>query len=530
MTVLLRSSADTADISSALPWLEVGASGAALQRDNRLPAAELLDDAFSDIAEDWWEIAQSADGAGDADLSHGLSCASYVSDLGVMLAWTRIVGRLASGPSQHLVICDDPWLFRQLRSIARVKAGKAPPVWPVALRLAARGVAARMKLSARLFYTVVALRRHRRLAMANGAAMIVYSHPASAADGRDAYFGELLNQIGGLTRFLHTDCGVRRARELGVQGKALSLHAWGTLSLSLSLVFRYWRPTSRLRQGKFGWLVRRAAAFEASRAAAAATFWQTRCQRKWMRQIQPRCIVWPWENHAWERSLVRDAKDRRIQTLGYQHTVVGRQIFNYSPKSNRDGLSSVPDTVLCNGPATRTQLETLGIPADRLRIAGAWRLPAPDHDLYDPNGPVFVAMSSDAEISRQLLSTIRAMRAVARRFLVKEHPMYPMQFATSDGIARTDTTLIDQKGVSAVIYATGAVGVEALLAGLPTLRFLPEGRVAIDILPSDMTVVRASAAELEDALDGLTPPSGVKRDAVVAPIDLSVWSRYLQAA
>ena len=530
MTVLLRRSADTADVSPTTPWLVAGSMGTLDGREKRLPVAELMDDAFNEIADEWWAIAQSADGAGNSDLSHGLSCASYISDLGVMLAWTKIVTRLAAERAQRLVVCDDPWLFRQLTLIPNVDSGRPPPVWPVALRLAARGVLSRIRLSARHAHATLALRRHRNGAPTNGAAMIVYGHPASDADGRDAYFGELLNRIGGLTRLLHTDCDVGRARELGRQGKALSLHAWGSLYDSLALVFRYWRPSSAMRQGQFGWLIRRSAAYEASGAAAAATFWQTRCQRRWLAHARPRCVVWPWENHCWERTLVRDARERGVRTIGYQHTVVGRQIYNYSPWSNRDGFTSIPDTILCNGPATRSQLEALGAPADRLRIAGAWRLPAPDHDIYDPRGPVFVAMSSDAEISRQLLAAVRALGPDDRRFLIKEHPMYPLAFAADGRIARTDRTLTDQDGVSAVIYATGAVGVEALLAGVPTIRFLPEGRVAIDILPFTMSVTRAAAADLESALRDVTPPRGIRRDSVVAPIDLSIWSRYLEAA
>ena len=106
--------------------------------------------------------------------------------------------------------------------------------------------------------------------------------------------------------------------------------------------------------------------------------------------------------------------------------------------------------------------------------------------------------------------------------------MYPFKFAETETIRRTDSVLAEQKAVSGVIYSTGTVGLEAMLSGLPTIRFLPEGLVAVDILPECLSPVVTDAAGLADALDTLAPPPPVAHETVIAPVDLAVWRHYLK--
>ena len=78
--------------------------------------------------------------------------------------------------------------------------------------------------------------------------------------------------------------------------------------------------------------------------------------------------MWPWENHPWERELCRYAKKYGIKTIGYQHAVIGPQQFNPGPASNPDGFTSIPDRIICSGPAYYKQLIRWGIPAAFLCI------------------------------------------------------------------------------------------------------------------------------------------------------------------
>lgn len=529
MPVLLRRSSDFAQLPPDCAWIATTGSDAPHDRPNRLGgSARLLDTTFDEIRDDWWRLARALGGTPSAELGHAPTASSYNSDLGVMMAWDRIVARAAARPETLLVICDDPWLFRHLAGLDGVAAGRTPSLWPTVVKLRLRGMAARAKYAVRAAMCCLALRGQRRKSTATGKpALLVYGHPGSDAGGTDAYFGGLMGEIPGLRRMLHVDCGVTRARELA-SDKTLSLHGWGAIARTPGLLFAKWRPSGRDLSGRYGGLVRRAAEIEGGTAAAAATRWQSICQAAWLAGARPTVVAWPWESHPWERAMVRDARRLGVGTIGYQHTVVGRHLYNYGTAANPAGVDGVPDRVLCNGPKYRDQLEDWGIPASRLSVAGAFRLPVPRRLRHDPAAPVFVALSSNPVICTQMLRAIRISARTGRRYLLKEHPMYPFSFDPAPGIERTDVELTNHDASSAVLYATGTVGLEGILAGLPTVRFLPEGLVAIDILPLGVSVPTAEASELETVMAAAKQPHGLKRENTIAPVDMELWRRCLE--
>jgi hypothetical protein len=530
VTVLLRTSSDRGGIAAATPWIAVTGTAEPTGLGAKLAdAPRLLEEAFDSIRNEWWALGKALGATPSAELAHAPTCASYGSDLGIMLAWTHLADDLGDRTDDVLMICDDPWLFRHLAGRSGIEAGHFPALWPKQIGHALRGIAARGRLAMRLFVANLALRGHRRLVPTSAPTLLVYGHPASRADGADAYFGDLMDRLSGLTRLLHTDCRRDRARLLAAEGRATSLHAWGEPARILALLFTRWRPSTDDTEGPMGWLVRRAAVLEGGRAAAATTRWQTGCQKAWLKARRPPVVAWPWENHPWERALVRTARSLGVATVGYQHTVIGRHMYNQSPASNPDGLNSLPDVIVCNGPAYRRQLETWGVPPERLAMGGAFRLAPHKEIAHDAQAPLFVALSSDPDISTQMMTAVAALAPTGRRFVVKDHPMYPFEFAETETIRRTTQVLPEHRALSGVLYSTGTVGLEALLAGLPTLRFRPEGRIAIDILPDGVAAVPVDAASLEEALDGTQPPARIERESVMAPVDLAVWRRYLMA-
>ena len=89
----------------------------------------------------------------------------------------------------------------------------------------------------------------------------------------------------------------------------------------------------------------------------------------------------------------------------------------------------------------------------------------PEGDIYDPGAPCFVALSARRSIARQQLQAIEAATGKGFDFLVKEHPMYPLEIRETEHIRRTEGTLTKQTALSSVFYSTGTSGLEALLAG-----------------------------------------------------------------
>ncbi len=532
MTVLLRTSrnlppASTPDTTYD-KWLAIGDAPQGLDPEKKMPGlAADLETAFDNIAETWLSLGRELGAEPSAGLAHAPACAANASDLGLMMAWSRIVGQKTGARETVLVVCDDPWMFRHLAGLQGIGAGTPPPLWPLPLKLALRGFAARLKSAVALARDAIGLRHQRRLAPSASTVLLVYGHPSSTADGTDGYFGNLMKKNAALSRLLHVDCAAGRARELEGGGRTLSLRAWGKLSDALTLPFARWRPPPRHLTGEWGWLVRRAAALEGGTGQGATIAWQRKCQHRWLAETRPRVVAWPWENHSWERDFVRAARALGIRTLGYQHSVIGRQMLNYAPGSNPDGLASLPDRILCTGDSTRRQLLEWGVPDERLGIGGALRIPEPFSINPDPEGPVFLALPFDAETAGQMVAAARALTGQGFRFLVKDHPMTPFSFNPTPAIERTDKPFFEHPGLRALVYAATTVGLEAALAGLPTIRFRPEGRIALDILPKGTRLPAADAAGLAEALNQAGVPV-LNRDEFFSPVPKDLWQRTLR--
>jgi hypothetical protein len=528
MPVLLRQSADMPEPSAYASWFAVTGAAGKGPRDKRLAdLATVLEAAFDAVCPVWLELGRTLADAPGAELAYAPTCSAYASDLGLMMAWGRLAQDLARGPGTHLVICDDPWLFRHIAAGANVEAGAPPALWLKTLKLRLRGLLARLKLMGKLTWACLASRRQRSVHAPGDPVILVYGHPLSTADGFDAYFGPLMAELPALKRALHTDCPPARASMLAADGRTASLHAWGRPWWTPGLLFQRWRPRPRHLEGPYGWLVRRAAEREAGGGAHAINAWQRRCQDAWLAEARPSVVAWPWENHGWERGFCRAARGLGVATVGSQHTVIGPHQLNYSPATNIDGPASLPGRVACGGPAYRDQLAAWGLPAERLVIGGSLRIGPVEGNSYDPQGPVYVALSAKRSIA---VHQVRAVEEAARhghQFVIKDHPMYPLEFCESDTVRRTERAIGEHSSLSAVVYSTGASGLEALLAGLPTFRLLPEDDIAIDILPPFATARPVAAEDLARALTEAEKPQPLDWDQVLAPVDLDLWRRLL---
>ena len=528
MPVLLRRSAALPGEGSYDRWLAVTGTPGRLAADRRLPdLPRRLQKSFDRVRDDWIDIARRLGGRGVGRLSHTATAAAYINDFGLMLAWSRLVDTLASEAGRTLVLCDDPWLFRHLARRAGVEAGRAPPLANAITALYLRGLASRLRLSLRLAVAATRLGSLRQSTSAGGSFILVYGHPQSDAAGNDAYFGTLMRELPSLGRTLHTDCMPDRARELARDRRTASLHGWGSPWFAARLPFLLWRMPDDLRDVPESWLLKRAIARENGGGALAMTRWQEHCQSRWLTATRPAAVAWPWENHPWERSFARTARRLGVGTIGYQHAVIGRHQFNFSPRSNPDGDDSLPDVIMCNGPAYRQQLEELGHDPGRLRIGGAFRIRREGRAFNDPAGPVYIALSAIRPIAEQMLRAASHPALAGIAFVVKDHPLYPVSFGETDRLKRTPLTIPESDGLRAVVYSTGTTGLEGLLAGVPTYRFLPDERIAPDILPNGISVPEVTAEELPDALLAPRSPQPLDWADIMAPVDLAAWRETL---
>lgn len=528
MSVLLHQSTDLPSIEGEWVWFAITGTSANLDPKHKLlNLGQRLEETFDDIRDDWWALGHKLGQTPSARLAHMPTAASYNCDFGLMMAWSRLTEAVASAPVRCLVVCDDPWIFRQLASIKGVEAGQAPPLFPQLLKRWTRGWFARVKLTISVIVAHIRLRKSRANNVQGTNTLLVYGHPGSNTEGHDAYFGSLMDDMPALGRMVHTDGDVNLTLELAKDGRTAGLHAWGSILFAPFLFFQRWQPGPSDLEGPYNWILRRAVTFENATAAPAANYWQMHCQERWLKSQRPKTVVWPWENHPWEREFCRSAKRQHIKTRGYQHAVIGPHQFNPGPASNPDGLTSIPDRIICSGPAYHDQLLTWGIPTDQLCIGGAFRISRFDGNYYDADGPVFVATSSFAPITEQMMLAVQSAVKPGRKFIVKIHPLYPQNIKETENISLTNHTIPEQQGLSAVFYGTGTSGLEGLLAGVPTFRFRPDDRVAINVLPEGAKAEPVSIDTLGNALDQAKIPDPLNWESIYSPVDQALWQKEL---
>jgi hypothetical protein len=489
---------------------------------------EELEKCFDEVAPDWLEIGKILSTNESAGLAHTPACVANASDFGQMLAWTKLITRLVQEPQKTIVICNDPWVFRHLQNLKGITAGKAPGLIRRSFGLWLRGYGARLRVTLKLAHTYFHLRRQKSLSHRGGSVLCVYGHPNSFANGQDGYFGDLLIQFPSLTRILHVDCKLSRVQELCATSQTTSLHAWGSLRDLVSLPFAKWRLGSENPPGDNNWLVRRAVALEGGSGQASMIEWQKRCQARWLKNCQPKAIAWPWENHSWERELVREARQQGVHSIGYQHSVIGQQMLNYSPGSNPDGLHSLPEKILCTGQTMVDQLKNWGVPDSRISVGGAFRFNARRKNNWDPKGPVYMALPFDLATSAEMVSAARSIVEDGFSFNIKPHPMTPFQFSNSPGITATKEQFYEHEKVSTVVYAASAVGLESLLANLPTLRFRPTNRISLNILPIGLDPPSAGVAQLKEQLIKITRPIKISREPIFSSVNMRIWHKELR--
>ena len=524
----MRRSTDLPDATVFEYWLSVGVIGTSLSDDKLLPNLPArLEFAFTESRHDWWRLGRLLQSGIGAQYAHMPTAGSFGSDFGIMLAWVTICSELAASDETVLAICDDPWLFRQIAGINGVVSGSPPALKFQKLKMFVRGLLARLKISASVLLAALRLRRQRRRIVGTRPFILVYGHPKSSADGMDAYFGDMMVQYDGLQRILHTDCPASQAINMVGDERTTSLHSWGNPLFAFKLMMTRWKPETGGDLKPFKMLIDRAAVMENNGGGPAMNRWQNHCQQNWVNAIKPSIILWPWENHGWERNLVRAARKMNVHTVGYQHTVVGPHQFNYSVHANQDGLASIPDDIVSSGPAYCAELVGAGLPADRIQIGGALRFAKPTSDVFDPKGPIYFALSPIRAVSEALLVSARYVATSGLNVVVKDHPMYPVDFDEMDHMRRTETTLTKQSNISAVVYATGTSGVEALLMRLPAIRLLLNDCISIDVLPEGFQNPTATAETLLSALERIKRPEEIDAGTIFSEPNTELWRSML---
>jgi hypothetical protein len=154
---------------------------------------------------------------------------------------------------------------------------------------------------------------------------------------------------------------------------------------------------------------------------------------------------------------------------------------------------------------------------------------------------LYVPLAGEKRLALCLAELLRQRcRFVQRKIkiLVKYHPSVILGEQYFFGISQIEVTNSQVDGlaesIDAVLYSSTTVGLEALLLGLPVFRYLPEGILTLDPVPTHLSA-HQKVCDSGTLLEFLqTFPSRdcelkplASRDLLYHPIDREAWMRAL---
>lgn len=460
------------------------------------------------------------------------------------------------------VVVEDPWLLAQLSDALSSNAGArvvaSGRLRAVQLGALALGAARRLKWFGRMLFHRAVLR----------AAWYGLPLPEKPRDGSVLIYTHLTERslsgetgwsdpyLPGLAEELDA-AGVRAYRavypDATGRAKELSQRRSNTIPLLLyascgDLLRCLFAPvpkvSARVLDGmRTDRLLERERYEDFSRAGRCAYLLMKRCAGAALALARWKAVVFPWEGQPQERMLVLAARERKIKTVGSQHTTVPRMQLPFYCGSTESERNAIPDLLMVTGPHPEKMLREGGVPAGRLRPGGSRRyetLAAGSVPRIAPSGrDILAVLPVDLFQARHLLLALERAFAGADpgfKIRVKDHPAEPAPIPGGSPFQRADGNLAEElRRCAGVVFTGSTAGLESLAAGLPTLRYRSETLLDLDpcetigegVLPS------ASDSDLKErllSLAGRTPslPEGALRD-LFTPLDREAWKEALGA-
>jgi hypothetical protein len=271
-------------------------------------------------------------------------------------------------------------------------------------------------------------------------------------------------------------------------------------------------------------------------------------------RLQPRAIIYPFENHSWEKLFCAGLREASPETLlmGYAHATIPPLELSYSRsrKYEAPGMP-LPNLILVNGERSQQLLIKSGFDPEQVVVVGAFRYPYintyQDSSREKSGSLILITTSVLIQESVEMLSKcIKAFRHLEGvEILIKCHPTLPCRHL-SPGLPEplprnmkismdpTIEPLLDKAGV--LIYAgTSTVAVEALARGVPYIHVRSDLALDMDIFAGDNELEKSVSgpSELRDytirALqnpgEGLPDPQRARE--FFEPVRMNIIEEYI---
>lgn len=236
-----------------------------------------------------------------------------------------------------------------------------------------------------------------------------------------------------------------------------------------------------------------------------------------LRQFNPHVVYWPWENHCWEKLLVkaRDHVSPQTWAIGHLHAAIPLSFLNFLPGRGEPEAAPFPDRVLVLGEFLYEFLSHYAdFPVGCLELGCALRyghLQSLPLRTAAPGRTVGVVFPWSPVISAWMLRQLEAFLQTTPevyRLLLKFHPGLPhCRIPGAPPLSKAEEfqggiELFLEK-VDILIYAETTVVFEALARGIPVI-YLDSGKGPLgDALPAEtgLNWKATSSESLAVALD-----------------------------
>ena len=280
--------------------------------------------------------------------------------------------------------------------------------------------------------------------------------------------------------------------------------------------------------------------------------------KRWLKEInrEKTTIIYPFENQPWEKMLCMATREvnKELTLVGYQHSVVPSLLLNYFLGTGESGTMPLPHMIMTSSEYTLKKLRGTDYGETKLVNGGALRY---EH-IREREGKLtrqekqektaLVAMPYSVNLTQELLlavfSAFEGLKTDKPRFIIKFHPAAPpsqLGIPLSEWPAhfeKTDRPIPEiLREIDLLIYSSSTTGLEALLAGVPVIKYCSEHLLDLDPLDAiDGSLVRSCSennmkrvvlSALGEKSNHLTEQPASSLDEFFSPINEEVWKQVV---
>lgn len=250
--------------------------------------------------------------------------------------------------------------------------------------------------------------------------------------------------------------------------------------------------------------------------------------------LQPKAIVYPFENQPWEKILLREFRKHSSSTkmIAMQHTPFADNYVSSIPSEKQWQENIVPDTLVAIGKEFYERLIENSAPIKKLEIGGFYRNPtlaantnhAPRPRDTEPLILVSCPMNQQDSIELVHKTAIATKDIKNIQIIVNFHPMSGPQMI--ENIKEKVESFIDCSHMnfvndralkwlekcSVLIYNSSGTVFDAASLNIPTIYLGPENRLDLDKMPGGSRLSCRTAEALGEIIQQLTTDSSLAED------------------